>query len=83
MGCPPPLRWVVFAPTGILPMIAPTSTMVTSTMVLVSSVEVTLVTLVLGTLVTRPMVILGLLVSSHKEGWGTSGVEPLTVFITG
>ena len=42
------------------------------TLVLVSSVEVTLVTLVLVTLVTRPMVILGLLVVIHQEGWGVT-----------
>ena len=45
-GCPPPLRWVVFAPTGILPLITPTSTLVTRTLVLVSAVKNTLVTLV-------------------------------------
>ena len=52
MGCPPPppLGWVVFAPTGILPLVTPTSTLVTSTLVAprVSSVVilVTLVTVV-------------------------------------
>ena len=54
-------------------------------LVLIASVItlVSLVPLVGVTLVTRPMVILGLLVGEHQEGWRTSGVVPLTVFVTG
>ena len=77
-----PLGWVIFAPTGILPLITPTSTLVTPGVSLVV-ILVTLVTLVMVSSVTRPMVILSLLVVIHQEGWGTSGVVPLTVFITG
>ena len=61
MDWAPPLGWVVFAPTGILPLIIPTSTLVTPGVSLVV-VLVTLVTVL--TLVTIVTLVTLVLVSS-------------------